>query len=341
MRFGLLCSARASSDDAAAPPGQGLRDWIGFSREAERLGYYSTFLVEHHFTGWGQVSSTLTMLACLAMRTTTLRLGTGVLALPWHNPVLLAEQAATVDLMSGGRLDLGIGRGYRHAEFAGFGIDPEEGQRRFEEAVEVVTRAWTSAERFSHAGDYWRFDEIVVEPKPAQAPHPPLWMAAGSQSSVARAAAAGHNLILDQYASPEQIAERVATYRDHLTVRPFDAMNVAVARNFYVADTETDISAARRRLSAGTERILGVSRDPDRPAGGSHVLAYQHPGAADAHALYGTPHQIAQGLAALQQAGVTYVLLIAETDGGQLRRFCDDVVPLLSRSTVDPAPAEL
>jgi alkanesulfonate monooxygenase SsuD/methylene tetrahydromethanopterin reductase-like flavin-dependent oxidoreductase (luciferase family) len=73
MRFGLLCSAQAGIDDAAAPPGQGLRDWVGFNQEAERLGFHSTFLVEHHFTGWGQVSSTLTMLACLAMRTTTLR----------------------------------------------------------------------------------------------------------------------------------------------------------------------------------------------------------------------------------------------------------------------------
>lgn len=152
---------------ASAAPGQGLRDWIEFNEEAERLGFHSTFLVEHHFTGWDQVSATLTMLACLAMRTTTMRLGSGVLALPWHNPVLLAEQAATVDLMSGGRLDLGIGKGYRYAEFAGFGIDPEESRNRFVEAVEVMMRGWTSDERFSHAGTYWRFENIVVEPKPA------------------------------------------------------------------------------------------------------------------------------------------------------------------------------
>jgi alkanesulfonate monooxygenase SsuD/methylene tetrahydromethanopterin reductase-like flavin-dependent oxidoreductase (luciferase family) len=329
MRFGLLCSARASSNAKSAPPGQGLRDWLEFNEEAERLGFYSTFLVEHHFSGWDQISAPLTMLACLAMRTTTLRLGSGVLALPWHNPVLLAEQAATVDLVSGGRLDLGIGKGYRHAEFAGFGIAPEEGQRRFDEAVEVMTHGWTSACRFSHAGEHWRFDDIVVEPKPAQLPHPPLWMAAGGKSSVARAAAAGHNLILDQYASPVQIADRIATYRDRLAAHPFEAMNVAVARHVYVADTEAETTAARRRLAAGTERILDVARDPSRPASGSHVLAYQHPGAAVAHALYGTPQQIAEGLAALQAAGVTYVLLIFETDVAQLHRFRYNVIPRL------------
>jgi alkanesulfonate monooxygenase SsuD/methylene tetrahydromethanopterin reductase-like flavin-dependent oxidoreductase (luciferase family) len=328
MRFGLLCAPRTTGD--AALPGQGLRDWLAFNEEAERLGFHSSFLVEHHFTGWDQASATLTLLACLAMRTRTLRLGTGVLALAWHNPVLVAEQAATVDLASGGRLDLGIGRGYRHSEFAGFGIAPEESEGRFDEAVEVMTRGWTSAERFSHAGTYWRFAEIVVEPKPAQLPHPPLWMAAGTEASVARAAAAGHNLILDQYVSPAEIADRLAAYRAHLAGRAFDPLNVAVARHVHVADSGAETAAARRRLAAGTERILGASRDPRSPDRGSHVLAYQQPGAAGAHALYGTADEVAEGLGELHAAGVTYVLLILETDVHQLRRFATDVVPRLN-----------
>lgn len=331
MRFGLLCSAQAIGSDPSALPGQGLRDWIDFNVQAERLGFAATFLVEHHFTGWDQVSATLTMLACLAMRTTTLRVGSGVLALPWHNPVLLAEQAATVDLVSGGRLDLGIGKGYRHAEFAGFGIAPEEGQARFDEAIEVMTRAWTSPGRFSHRGTFWRFDDIVVEPRPAQSPHPPLWMAAGSDSSVTRAAVGGYRLILDQYASPAQVAERIALYRDRLAARPFQATDVAVARHLHIADTDAETAAAHRRLAASTERILGVSRHPGNPASGSHVLAYQQPGAAGAHALYGTPAHVAASLTALQDAGAAYVLLIPESDVDQLRRFREDVIPYLAQ----------
>jgi alkanesulfonate monooxygenase SsuD/methylene tetrahydromethanopterin reductase-like flavin-dependent oxidoreductase (luciferase family) len=286
-------------------------------------------LVEHHFTGFDQVSSTLTLLACLAMRTTTLRLGSGVLTLPWHNPVLVAEQAATVDLMSGGRLDLGIGKGYRHTEFVGFGISPHEAQQRFDEGVEVMTRSWTSAVRFSHTGTYWQFGDIVVEPKPGQSPHPPLWIAAGSDSSVMRAAAAGYNLILDQYASPVQIRDRIGIYREELARQLFDSMNIAVARNVYVADTEAEAEAARRGLAVGTQRILDVARDPKNPTSGSHVLAYQDPGAADAYALYGTPDQVAQGLAELQEAGVTYVLVVFRTDVSQLRRFRHEVIPRL------------
>ena len=144
MQFGLFGSAQANSNDLPPETGQGFRDWLDFNVEAEALGFHSSFLVEHHFTGWNQVSATLMLLTCLAMRTTTLRLGPAVMVLPWHNPVLLAEQAATLDLVSGGRLDFGIGKGYRHSEFLGFQIPQEEADARFEEAVELITRSWRS-----------------------------------------------------------------------------------------------------------------------------------------------------------------------------------------------------
>src|ERR1700733_3056117 len=115
MKFGLFTSAQANSGDLPPETGRGFRDYVDFNVEAERLGFHSSFLVEHHFTGWNQVSAPLTLLTCLAMRTDTMRLGSAVITLPWHNPVLLAEEVATLDLISGGRLDLGIGKGYRHS----------------------------------------------------------------------------------------------------------------------------------------------------------------------------------------------------------------------------------
>ena len=144
MRFGLFGSAEAGGDAAGTSRGQGFRNYIEYNVEAEALGYHSSFIVEHHFSGWSQVSATLQLLNWVAARTTTLRVGTAVMVLPWHNPVLLAEQAATLDVLSGGRLDLGVGKGYRHNEFKGFGIPIEEADARFEEALAILAKAWTS-----------------------------------------------------------------------------------------------------------------------------------------------------------------------------------------------------
>src|SRR5689334_8132978 len=158
MRFGLFGSAQARRSGPDADSSQGFRDFIDNNVEAEALGYYSTFLVEHHFTGFGQVSASLNLLTWLGARTHHLRLGTAVLVLPWHNPVLLAEQAATLDLLSGGRLDFGVGKGYRYNEFAGFCLPMEEADTRFEEALDVITKAFTSETPFSHRGKFWQFD---------------------------------------------------------------------------------------------------------------------------------------------------------------------------------------
>src|SRR6201996_5135593 len=240
MKFGLFGSAQANTKDLGPETGQGFRDWLDDNVEAEALGFHASFLVEHHFSGWNQVSATLMLLTALAMRTTRLRLGSAVMVLPWHNPVLLAEQAATLDLISGGRFDFGIGKGYRHSEFKGFQIAPDEAEARFEEAVAVMTRAWTTRQRFSHHGRFWHFEDIVVEPPPAQKPHPPFWVAAASEASIKRAARRGFNLILDQYASPEQLGQRIALYHAerHAAGLPFDPMQVAVARQMHVADSK-------------------------------------------------------------------------------------------------------
>ena len=323
MRFGLLCSAQADSSEFGPETGQGFRDYLDFNVEGEALGFHSSFSVEHHFTGWNQVSATLTLLACLAMRTTTLRLGTAVTVLPWHHPVLLAEQAATLDLISGGRLDFGIGKGYRHNEFAGFRVPPEEAEPRFEESVEVMTRAFVSRERFSHRGKFWQFDDIVVEPPPSQQPHPPFWVAAGSEASIRKAAERKFNLILDQYASPEVIGQRIALYRSAGMANG----RIAVARQAYVANDRADAVAALQKQAAWNKRTVEVSRAPDGKTG-SHVLAYAAtPQGTEANALYGTPHEISETLGKLQAAGVEYIILTLLGGKDQLRRFAREVMP--------------
>jgi len=334
MQFGIFSSAQADSRDLGPETGQGFRDYLDFNCEAEALGFKSSFLVEHHFTGWNQVSATLMLLMALAMRTKTLRLGSAVMVLPWHNPVLLAEQAATLDLVSGGRFDFGIGKGYRHSEFKGFAIAPDEAEARFEEAIEVITRAFTERQRFSHRGRFWHFEDIVVEPPPAQKPHPPFWVAAGSEGSIRRAAARGFNLILDQYASVRQIAARIGIYQAErkLCGLSFDPQQIAVARQLYVAKDEADKQAALARQAAYTKRTVDVSRSPDGKTG-SHVLAYaDKTGGTEENALFGTPDEICAMLEALQDGGVDYVLLTVSGGNAQLRRFAREIMPVFARS---------
>src|ERR1700731_5091816 len=161
MQFGLFGSAAARrptpSEAAEFDSAEGFRDFIEYNVAAEALRFHGSFVGEPHFTGYGQVSATINLLTWLGARTRTLRLGTAVIVLPWHNPVLLAEQAATLDLLSGGRLDFGVGKGYRYNEFAGFAMPMEEADGRFDESMEVITKAFTLDQPWSHKGKYWQY----------------------------------------------------------------------------------------------------------------------------------------------------------------------------------------
>jgi alkanesulfonate monooxygenase SsuD/methylene tetrahydromethanopterin reductase-like flavin-dependent oxidoreductase (luciferase family) len=328
MRFGLFGGAQARRQDS--DPARGLWDHIETCVEAEALGYDSSFLVEHHFSGRGQASASLDLLAWVAARTTTLRLGTAVIVLPWHDPVLLAERAATLDLMSGGRLEFGVGKGYRHSEFTGFCVPHEEAEARFQEALKVVITAWTSDARFSHRGRFWRYEDIIVEPAPWQRPHPAVWIAAGAPDAIRGIAARGFNLLIDQFASIDTVGRRVALFGAECVARgrTFDPMNVAVARNLHVARGPGDAQAALARLAQTHAGMVALSRDPDG-RNRSHITAYDgEPGATEASALYGTPDRIAAELEALRAVGVRHVLLHGgESTRQSIRRFSSEIMP--------------
>ena len=331
MKFGLFGGASAQRGGVHRDSTQGYRDFIDYVVEAEELGYRSVFLVEHHFTGFGQVSASLNLLTYLAARTRRIRLGTAVVVLPWHNPVLLAEEAATVDLLSNGRLDFGVGKGYRPNEFHGFNVDQDRAQERFDEALEVIRRAWTSEEPFDHRGRFWTYNGIVVEPPCVQKPHPPLWIAAGRPEAIAVAAERGFNLLLDQIAPFDVIGERLAVYRRTMEAlgRTFDPHSVAVARALHITHTEAEreeAHALRARLLGGISRLSRV-----RGGGGpeSTMLQYNDTRlATEEGALIGPPDEIIERLRLLQTYGVEYVLLIDVTGSREsLRTFEREIMP--------------
>jgi alkanesulfonate monooxygenase SsuD/methylene tetrahydromethanopterin reductase-like flavin-dependent oxidoreductase (luciferase family) len=341
MKFGLFGSALAKRGGPDLDSGQGFREWVDYVVEAEGLGYDSIFVVEHHFTGYGQVSASLNLLTWAAARTRTLRLGTAVIVLPWHNPVLLAEQAATIDLLSGGRLDFGVGKGYRQPEFASFCIPMEEADERFEEGLAVILKAWTSDERFSHHGKYWRFEDIVVEPPTAQKPHPPVWMAAGNLDSIRKVAQRGCKLLLDQHASTALTIERFNTYKAEVekSGRRFDPMDVGVCRAFFVARTAEEKAKAVATRLANQRRLTEAGSKPGEKNTSSLLSFDQTLDAAGESALFGTPDEIAAKLETLRAAGIEHLLLNGPTGSrDNLRAFARDVMPAFAGAAGRAAP---
>jgi alkanesulfonate monooxygenase SsuD/methylene tetrahydromethanopterin reductase-like flavin-dependent oxidoreductase (luciferase family) len=318
MQFGLFGGARTKRS-IGLEDSQGYKSFIEYVTEADRLGFKQLFMVEHHFTGQGQVSASMTVLAYLAARTQHIRLGTAVVVLPWHNPVLIAEQVATLDLLTGGRVDFGVGKGYRQAEFDGFCIPIEEATERFDEAMEIIRKAWTTEGRFSHRTKHWHYENIVVEPEPLQRPHPPLWLAAGSHDSIRRAAREGYNLLLDQLAQTHQIIQRIAIFREECEKigRPYDPLMVATARPLQMFHHESE----RAQAYETRKRVLSVIGDLARDKLADRVED-------DTAPLLGLPEEVIARLKELEAGGATNILLVdPNASVANLRAFAREVMP--------------
>jgi len=231
MNFGLLFPFR--NPPANAVPFVDLyRKQMDLAVEAEELGFDTIWLTEHHFVDDGYSPALLPIAAALAARTHKIRIGTFVLLLPLHNPLRVAEDAATVDVISNGRLDLGLGQGYRVGEFTGFNIPRKERGARLEEGAELIRRAWTERD-FTYDGRFNKFANVTVIPGPVQQPHPPLWLAARGPKSIARAARNGYHLMGTGGADQQQ------TY--DAALREFgknpDDYSIAQLRTVFVAST--------------------------------------------------------------------------------------------------------
>jgi alkanesulfonate monooxygenase SsuD/methylene tetrahydromethanopterin reductase-like flavin-dependent oxidoreductase (luciferase family) len=182
---------------------------------ADQAGFDGVWVVEHHFyRQYSHSSAPETIMGAISQRTGRMRIGHGVVLLPFKHPVMVAERIATLDLLSGGRIDVGVGRGLSPLEYEVFGGSMEESRARVDEAVEILRRSWAD-QRFSFDGRFWSFPEVDVVPKPVQRPHPPLWTAAVTPDSFTRAAEQGLGVL----AGPFKPLFMVAEDRDRFATR--------------------------------------------------------------------------------------------------------------------------
>ena len=329
MKFGIFGGARVGRADTLHDSGA-YGEFINYVLAAEKVGFEGMFLVEHHFTGQGQLSASLNLLSYLAAKTTRIRLGTGVVVLPWHNPVLLAEQVATLDVLSGGRVDLGIGRGYRKEEFAQFCVPLNEAQERFEECFRLMLKSWATDERFSYHSKRWNFDDIVVEPAPVQRPHPPIWLAGGSPQGIAYVASKNYNLMLDQLATVDQVRARVGGYLEGLEKigQPRDSTRCAIARSVTIVKTEAERKKALERRKDTFKRIGAIAVHGTPGATPSPVSQADPDLASDDSALLGSPQEIVDRIGALAEAGAGYLLITLPTlTPDAMQQFAEEILP--------------
>lgn len=259
MEFGtflLLQSPSAQSSEVVFGRG------VEITQAAEDLGFRNMWLAEHHFSTYGYLSRPLTFALHLANKTKRLRIGTAVIVLPLHHPLVVAEEIATVDLLSGGRLDVGLGRGYQNYEFERLGVDLRESRARWEEEVDVILLA-LKGEPFTYDGTYYQIPETTVFPTPLQQPHPPIWVTAQSLPSVEATVRRGFNIITGGSGVPiERLREFRQSLDEHLeTYKPKSPIQVGTQRFVYVTDNEADARAAAEHARWNMRVTLSLRND--------------------------------------------------------------------------------
>lgn len=184
---------------------------------AEELGWDCFWFTEHHFLLYGGPEpNPAIFMAAAAARTSRIRFGSAISILPLHHPVQVAEDYAMVDVLSGGRLEFGIGLGNTAVDFKVYGVPREESRRRFEEAAEIIVKAWTD-DPFIHEGSFWRFEKVSVYPRPVQKPLPPIWVAGHSPESLGWAGRHGFNVMTVSHPfPPEFYRPGMAAWREGL-----------------------------------------------------------------------------------------------------------------------------
>jgi alkanesulfonate monooxygenase SsuD/methylene tetrahydromethanopterin reductase-like flavin-dependent oxidoreductase (luciferase family) len=222
-----------------------IRDELTQVEWSEELGFDEVWFTEHHFIDYGLSVDPATLASAAASRTQRVRIGLAAAILPFHHPLRLAEQMALVDIISEGRLDVGVGRGNRPAEFAGYRVPQQESRERFDETVEVMQRAWTE-ERFSYHGRFFAFDDVRVIPKPVQRPRPPLYQVCVTKDGIENTALRGWPMLNSVLFGPvDQLLANRDTYVNTLEKAGRTPEEVAgllarwgVSRQIYVADTD-------------------------------------------------------------------------------------------------------
>ena len=349
MQFGYFTLSDNHYLDNRRGANQLVADILDEALYAEEVGLHSAWIGEHHFSTLGVLSCPDLVLAQVAARTTNIRLAPAVTVLPLHHPIRVAEQWATLDMLSGGRVDFACGRGYDRREYAPFKLEFDKNNEVFAEGLEVLMRLWTEDKPVSHKGKYYEFNDISITPKPVQKPIP-TYVACFSKPSVELAARHGLNVIVAPFAVAMifgSMKEFVRTYHEACARHGNKPGRVMCSYFLHFYDDAEEETAARTRqmryfAECCTSAQPGDAADPKSlPPTYSYYLQMKQammnmkPELLQPHSvLLGKPQQIIETLKVIEDAGLTEVILYANVGlkahqqvKDELQRFMEQVAP--------------
>src|SRR5215210_6326823 len=245
---------------------------IELAQAAETLGYRNVWLGEHHFSTYGYLSRPLQLASYIAAKTTRLRVGTAVIVVPLHHPLIIAEEIAMLDLLSGGRCDIGLGRGYQRYEFERFGLQLDTDGTRWNDSIDILLKSF-EGKPFSYEGKLFKIPESVVFPRTVQKPHPPIWITAQSPYSLEAAVRRGFNVLtggfgvpLDRLAEFGKLFERVVA-----EAKPAKRPLVGVQRAIYVTKDAADAREAAEQARWNMRVTLSLRNNYERVEHGNAI----------------------------------------------------------------------
>ena len=301
-------------------------------RTMDATGYEAVWLAEHHFTGYSVCPSVHVMAAHVAAHTQNLRIGTAVTLAPLYHPLRIAEEIALLDVLTEGRINWGVGRGFDATEFNAFGVPADESTERMREAIEIVLGSWTR-ERLTYKGRFHEVDAVEVLPKPVQTPHPPTWVAASSEGAVRWAAEAGHSILMDPHSPHTEIGRKRRIYQEGLRAAGHadQGRNLPTARLVAIAETDAEaLEIARRGASwttgsympkAALQAFAGDTGDLD-PV--DHYL--------ERVMIHGSPERVRDRLLELEGEIGLDSLLLSPLSERTFELFTDHVLPHVAGS---------
>lgn len=272
---------------------------------AEELGFHSAWTQENVISASPSLAP-LELMTFAAACTERLRLGCAVFVSPLHNPVHLANSISTVDQISRGRVEVGVGTGGKSRMFSAFEVDPTSLVARFTEGIRLMKACWTEP-RINFAGRFWQLEGAAVEPKPFQKPYPPLWIGGNHPAAVRRALRYGNGFFGAGSSTTAQFVQQMQVLREAMAEAKEDSSNFQIAKRVYIVVDE-DANRAHERAEAGLKRIYGVS-------GLSKV------------AVYGPPSACIAGLREVADAGAELIQLnVLVDEAEQMERLASEVI---------------